>query len=244
MVQNHNNNKEQNNYSYNNNYVNKNHLSIMQTNKPIKRVCVYVCCRSPCGGRRHNVCPQYQFGFGSSHGTYAKKIYQLKTFYKPKKKWKHLFFCLKNKSKVNQKKSISSTSRQLLNLPLFVCLSLSLPNYQPVPITLSLLLLLPLSLSLSLFALALHTICVTFVHISFRFSSQKKKHNHCVEISFHFIVDFLHSFWNKANCKITNAYTPIIQYILIYKHILKFLPIKCCVNNCFAMPCQFVIAPK
>lgn len=58
----------------------------MQTNKPtIKRVCVYVCCRSPCGGRRHNVCPQYQFGFGSSHGTYAKKIYQLKTFYKKDK---------------------------------------------------------------------------------------------------------------------------------------------------------------
>lgn len=35
-----------------------------------KRVCV--CSRSTSGGWRHNVCPQYQFGFGSSHGTYRK----------------------------------------------------------------------------------------------------------------------------------------------------------------------------
>lgn len=84
--------KIKNNYDKqkNKNFVNKKHLSIMQTKKPIKRVCVYVCCRSPCGGRRHNVCPQYQFGFGSSHGTYAKKIYQLKTFYKKKNS---IFFC-------------------------------------------------------------------------------------------------------------------------------------------------------
>lgn len=84
-----------------------------------------------------------------------KKIYQLKTFYKPKKKWKLLFFCLKKKYQklTNQKKSISSTSRQLLNLPLFVCLSLFPTINQYLLLSLSLLLLLPLSLCLSLLLL-------------------------------------------------------------------------------------------
>lgn len=159
----------------------------MQTNKPIKRVCVYVCCRSPCGGRRHNVCPQYQFGFGSSHGTYAKKIYQLKTFYKPKKKWKLLFFCLKKKSKVNKpKKSISSTSRQLLNLPLFVCLSLFPTINQYLLLSLSLYSYSSLSLSVSLCSCFTHNLCNICSYIISLFKSKKNK-NIFIALKFHFI---------------------------------------------------------
>lgn len=173
---------------------------------------------------------------------HTQKIYQLKTFYKPKKKWKLLFFCLKKNQKLNQKKVYHQL---LVNFLIYLYLSVSLSSQLSTSTyySLSLLLLLPLSLSVSLCSCFTHNLCNICSYIISLFKS-KKKHIHCVEISFHFIVDFLHSFWNKANCKITNAYTPIIQYILIYKHILKFLPIKCCVNNCFAMPCQFVIAPK
>lgn len=187
MVQNHNNNKEQNNYSYNNNnYVNKNHLSIMQTNKPIKRVCVYVCCRSPCGGRRHNVCPQYQFGFGSSHGTYAKKIYQLKTFYKPKKKWKLLFFCLKKNQKLTNQKKVYHQLLVKFLIYLYLSVSLSLPNYQPVPITLSLYSYSSLSLSVSLCSCFTHNLCNICSYIISLLKSKKNK-NIFIALKFHFI---------------------------------------------------------
>lgn len=107
-----------------------------------------------------------------------KKIYQLKTFYKPKKKWKLLFFCLKKKSKVNKpKKSISSTSRQLLNLPLFVCLSLFPTINQYLLLSLSLLLLLPLSLSVSLCSCFTHNLCNICSYIISLFKSKKKTYS-------------------------------------------------------------------
>lgn len=172
---------------------------------------------------------------------HTQKNLPTKNILQTKKEMETFIFLFKKKSKVKPKKSISSTSRQLLNLPLFVCLSL-FPTINQY-LLLSLYSYSSLSLSVSLCSCFTHNLCNICSYIISLFKS-KKKHIHCVEISFHFIVDFLHSFWNKANCKITNAYTPIIQYILIYKHILKFLPIKCCVNNCFAMPCQFVNCAK
>lgn len=84
-----------------------------------------------------------------------KKIYQLKTFYKPKKEMETFIFLFKKKSKVNQKKSISSTSRQLLNLPLFDCLSLSSQLSTSTYYSLSTLT--PPSLSLCLSLLLLYT---------------------------------------------------------------------------------------
>lgn len=106
---------------------------------------------------------------------HTQKNLPTKNILQTKKEMETFIFLFKKKSKVNKpKKSISSTSRQLLNLPLFVCLSLFPTINQYLLLSLSLYSYSSLSLSLSLFALALHTICVTFVHISFRFSSQKK----------------------------------------------------------------------
>lgn len=107
---------------------------------------------------------------------HTQKNLPTKNILQTKKEMETFIFLFKKKYQklTNQKKSISSTSRQLLNLPLFVCLSLSSQLSTSTYYSLSLSTLTPPSLSLSLFALALHTICVTFVHISFRFSSQKK----------------------------------------------------------------------
>lgn len=79
----------------------------------------------------------------------------------------------KKKTTVNKSKKKYIIICQLLaNFLIYLYLSLSLFPTINQYLLLSVSSLTPLSLSLSLFALALHTICVTYVHISFRFSSQ------------------------------------------------------------------------
>lgn len=88
-----------------------------------------------------------------------KKIYQLKTFYKPKKKWKLLFFCLKkNQMLTNQKKVYHQL---LVNFLIYLYLSVSLSSQLSTSTyySLSLLLLLPLSLSVSLCSCFTHNLC-------------------------------------------------------------------------------------
>lgn len=142
-----------------------------------------ICCRSPCGGWRHNVCPQYQFGFGSSHGTYVniyQKLNKNKTNYKlqfttdtNKRKINNFlcvvfhssfFFLLNSTLKERKSKLIHKSTRILLNFSQ----SLSLSYLLPVTISRSLSLYLSLSTSLSI---SLY-IYITPISLNYMFISQ------------------------------------------------------------------------
>lgn len=96
-----------------------------------------------------------------------------KNILQAKKKETFILLLTKKKTTVNKSKKKYIIICQLLaNFLIYLYLSLSLFPTINQYLLLSVSSLTPLSLSLSLFALALHTICVTYVHISFRFSSQ------------------------------------------------------------------------
>lgn len=108
---------------------------------------------------------------------HTQKNLPTKNILQTKKEMETFIFLFKKKiSKVNKpKKSISSTSRQLLNLPLFVCLSLSSQLSTSTYYSLSLLLLLPLSLSVSLCSCFTHNLCNICSYIISLFKSKKIK---------------------------------------------------------------------
>lgn len=104
-----------------------------------------------------------------------KKIYQLKTFYKPKKKWKLLFFCLKkNQMLTNQKKVYHQL---LVNFLIYLYLSVSLSSQLSTSTyySLSLSILTPPSLSVSLCSCFTHNLCNICSYIISLFKSKKKK---------------------------------------------------------------------
>lgn len=108
-----------------------------------------------------------------------------------------------------------STSRQLLNLPLFV--SLSLPDYQPVPITLCLFSYSTLSISVSLCSCFTHNLCNICSYIISLFKSKYI----IIALKFHFILKLI-SFIVFGTKQIARLQMHILPLYNIYLYINIF----------------------